>query len=400
MHSIDRSSPLRAARFSFVTLLAAGLAAPLHAQSAPRLIVSPSTDLAPMGSLGALSDAALVAVGQSRAAAPQLTDGQWLAQAGFVPGDVDGFARLESFPEGDARSCIFSLQADQASFLDGDVLACQAGGGVAILYPEDYILSALGIPGGNIDVDALDLDDSGRLVFSLQADVTGTSLGTVEDGDVLRLELDGTVMRLRTEQDVQNSFSIATGLSDAIGDVQGLVLVGGEIWVAIQSPSSHDGGVLVVAGGPSRMIYEEDELGLGGAELDALSVARPGDELACLTSSSATAVEGDSVHFEVHGPPAEVLIVLKAGNAGSLVYPAFHGWGGFYLDPADPWLASVVADPADDIVVLDGAGRFGIDYTLPTVALWGAGLGGVEGWSFQLLSMSGEVSAPLRIERP
>lgn len=383
-----------------LALLAAGSSASTaSAQGPPRLVVSTSSDLAPGGALGAVSDAGLLAVGAGGSAVQQFTENHWLAQAGFVPSDVDAFARLESFPEGSARSFVFSLQANQGSFLDGDALTFDDGGGVSILYGEDALLAGLGIPGGNVDVDALDLDPLGRLVFSLQGDVSGTLLGTVQDGDVLRLEFDGSVSLLASEQEVQTSFSVATGLADAIGDVQGLTLVGTEIWVAIQAPSSHDGGVLAL-GTAARMVYEEDLLGIGGEELDALSVARSGDELACLTASTLTASAGESVHFEVYGAPGEVYLVLKAGGAGFFAYPGFHGYGGFYLDPLDPWLSSVVADPTDAIIVLDGAGRFAIDFALPTVPLWGAGWNGVDGWSFQLLSAAGEVSAPLRIELP
>jgi len=360
-------------------------------------VVSTSADLAPSGGLGAVDDGDLVAVGGGPPTL-QFTANHWLAQVGFQPTDVDAFARLESFSPGHARSFVFSLQANQAGWLDGDVLTFTTGGGVQILYSEDMILAGLGLSGGNVDVDACDLDDQGRLVFSLQSDATGTLLGTVEDGDVLRLEFDGSVSLLASEAAVQTSFSVATGLGDAVGDVLGLACVNGEIWVVVQSPSSHDGGILALGTG-ARIVAKESDLGLGGAELDALSLLRPGDELASVTASATQAAPGDTVHFTFTGPPGEVFLVVKAGTAGFLSYPGFSGFGGFYVDPTDPWLTSVITSPAGSVIVLDGTGRFEIDYALPPGPLYGLGLDGTEGWTLQLLSAAGEVSAPIRIQR-
>ncbi len=381
-----------------VFLTAAALAARAGAQAPPRLVISTTSDVAATAELEALADEALVAAGGARAPTPQLAANHWLAQAGFVPGDIDAFARLESFPPGDAGSYVFSLLADENGFRDGDILTFTPGGGVEVLFAEDYVLEALGLSGGNLDVDACDIDPLGQLVVSLQNDAAGTSLGTVSDGDVLRIRFDGLIDVLATEAQVQASFSIATGLGDAIGDVQGLCLVDDELWVAVQSPSSHDGAVLAIGADP-RIVVEEADVGLGGAEIDALSPARDGDELACLTLSATAALEGDTLHLELYGRPGEAYLLVQSGAAGTLFYPGFTGFGAFYVDPFDPWLAMVVASTDDSVVVLDGGGRASADYAIPLAPVWGPGPGGADGWSFQLLSASGEISAPLRVER-
>ena len=107
-----------------------------------------------------------------------------------------------------------------------------------VLVFESQITAALGRPEANIDLDAISFDDRSRLYFSLQADLTGTSVGDVADGDVLRLDGPNQVSVVFTESVVQNQFTAATGLSDSIGDVQGLEWVGGEVWVVTQAPSS------------------------------------------------------------------------------------------------------------------------------------------------------------------
>ena len=109
---------------------------------------------------------------------------------------------------------------------------------------------------------------------------------------------------------------------------------------------------------------------------------------------------GDTVRFEFYGPPGEVFLVVKAGDTGYFSYPGFHGYGGFYVDPNDPWLNLVLQMAGNSVIVLDGQGRYGIDYALPTAALYGTSWRGDEGWSVQLLSAAGEISAPLRIQRP
>jgi len=362
-----------------------------------RFIVSPSANVSATDDRPFVDDGSLVAVGGAAGVHPQMFPEHWLAAAGFVPGDIDGFGRLPAAVPGSAGSFAFSLLSNEGGFLDGDVLLLSPGGGVEAHVTEAELALALGLPDAALDVDAVDFDGDGRLLFSLQNDLGGSVLGDVFDGDVLRLEADGTVSQVLSESEVQAKFEMATGLTASIGDVLGVEWVNGQVWVTLQSPSSHDGAVLSCAASPT-IVAEEDALGLGGAELDALSVASAGEELAALTVSAIAASPGETLHFECYGPPGGIYLAVKSGGAGYWPFP-LAGWGSFYVDPLDPWLSAALADIVDDVIVLDGSGFFEIDYTIPAAALFGPGLGGVDGWTLQMLSADLEISAPLRIEK-
>jgi len=50
--------------------------------------------------------------------------------------------------------------------------------------------------------------------------------------------------------------------------------------------------------------------------------------------------------------------------------------------------------------VLDGVGQFTIDWALPPGTEYGLGLGGEQGWSFQVLDVTrATLSAPFRVRR-
>jgi len=349
-------------------------------------------------SIGAIDDAALTFVGDGAPIRPHFAAGNWLAAAHFEPADIDGFTRRPGFPPGSATSMVFSLLSNEGGFLDGDVITLQPGGGAVVLVAESELTAALGRPDANIDLDAISFDDQARLYFSLQSGLTATTAGDLDDGDVLRLDGPNQVSRIVTESIVQAQFSQATGLTDSIGDVQGLEWVGGELWVATQGPSSHDGAVFRAVGTPG-VLLDEDQAGLGGAELDAIAFARPADEIPSFTLSGTAALPGEALEVEAHGDPGALLLVLPAGRAGYIDFSGFPGFGGFYLDPLDPWLGQALSNLPSYLVVLDGSGRFSGTWTLPPGSMAGAGPGG-EGWSVQVVDLSRrEPSAPWRVMR-
>jgi len=369
------------------------------AASAQRVVVSTTDDVATAAAFP-VTDGDLVAVESGRPIAPHFLGGHFQATTGFTPGDIDAFARLAGPRAGSAESLVFSLLSNEGGFLDGDVLALTRGSGVALLVSELDLASALGMPGENIDVDALTYDDQGRILFSLNTDHVSATLGQVQDGDILRLEggLAG-VTRVLSESDVQARFTLATGLADAILDVQALEWAGGELWCAVQSPSRHDGSVVRLDGTPA-VVIDENALGLGGAELDALGPVRPGDELPCFRIEPAEALPGDTIHVEAHGAPGSLLLVLMGGRSGYLDYSRIAGFGGWYLDRTDPWLRGLMAAGQVPIAVLDGAGEFSMDWALPPGTEHGLGLGGEQGWSFQVLDVTtATLSAPFRVRR-
>ena len=390
-------SPTRrsASRASRGLLAAFGLAGAALAQAGPAVHVSTSQDV----SLGSQSfeDSDLLYV-ENAVAGAHFLGGHWKASGGLVPTDVDGFARRPGTAPGRAASMAFSMLSDGGGFLDGDVLGIAAQGGLEVIVAEADILSGLGLASGAIDVDALDFDSQGRLVFSLQSDLSGTALGDLQDGDVLRLESSGAVSLVFSEADVQTLFTLASGSTSAIGDVQAIeVAANDEVWVAIQSPSSYDGAVLSCAAVPS-IVLDETAMGLGGAEIDALSIAQPGDQIACFTFDSDSAAPGATLSVSAHGEPNALYLVLMAGNVGAFDFSKHPGFGTWYFDVNDPWLRSVITGAGTPYVRFDSSGAFTTSWTVPSAALYGIGFTGEEGWSFQMMNLSSfELSAPFRV---
>jgi hypothetical protein len=389
------SSVLLARSFSLLSLLAAGASA----QGAGRVAVS-TTDDVPTAAGFPVSDGDLVVVEDGQPVVPHFLGGNFQATTGFTPGDIDAFTRLPGPRNGSAESLVFSLLSNEGGFLDGDVLALAQGGGTALLVSELDLASTLGMPGENIDVDALTYDDQGLLLFSLTTDHISATFGAIADGDILRLEAGlGGVTRVLSEADVQARFTQATGLADAILDVQALEWASGELWCCVQSPSRHDGSVIRLDGAPA-VLFDENTMGLGGAEVDALGPIRAGDELPSFRMDPAEALPGDALQVEVYGEPGALLMVLMGGSTGYLDFARFAGFGGWYLAPSDPWLTAQLTARTVPFVVLDGAGRHSKNWALPPGTEHGLGLGGEQGWSFQVLDVTGRtLSAPFRVKR-
>jgi hypothetical protein len=384
----------------FGLLATVSLVTPAWSQTTvPRLMVSPSADLAATATLPAISDGSLVAVGGGGAPAPHFVDGHWLANTGIVPRDVDAFTRMPGIAPGRNLSMVFSFQSDEHGFLDGDILSINHSGGVKVIYAEAGIARALGLPDANIDIDAMCFDDLGQLIFSLQSDLDGTVIGSVKDGDVLRFLASGTVSLVIDEAGVQSDFTTATGLTGAIGDVLGVEMVSGELWVTTQGPTSHDGGVLRCGSSP-QVIAEEAALGLGGAEIDALSVVDAGEEIPTIHIDKSEAFPGDTFHAVIRGAPNSEHAVFISGASGFVDYDWLPGWGACYMDPFDPWLQVFIASPMLNYVRCDGSGVYEIDFLLPIDPWWGLGFGGEQGWTFQMFDLAtAEFSAPIRVEK-
>jgi len=390
--AVTRTSSVRGLRSLFV-LCSLSLSA---AAQSSRIVVSTTDDVpASAGIPFGVKDGDLVVVERGAPVSPYLADGHFMATCGFVPGDIDAFAHRPGSAAGRAESNVFSLLSNEGGFLDGDILVIAHGGGASLLVSELDIATAMGLSGANIDVDALAYDDQGRMLFSL-ADNVGSFL----DGDILRLEpnLAGVTLVL-SESQAQARFTQATGLTDAILDVQALEWAGGRLWCAVQSPSRHDGSVIALQGIP-QVVYDENDLGLGGAEIDALGELRPGDEIPVFHLSKQQALAGDSVHVEARGKPGGVAFVFMAGNAGFVNFSRFAGFGGLYVDRFDPWLMALRATHASPAFHFDGAGAHATNWNLPTGAEFGVGPAGEFGWSFQMLELAPlRLSAPFRVQK-
>lgn len=372
------------------TLVAAQTA--VDGDSPPTLLVSTTSDPGAVLTVGPdLDDSSIVRVRAGDEPLPWMLEGHWRALADFVPSDVDGFSHRTGSSAFAAESVAFSLLSNEGGFLDGDVLTLAPGGGVEILLTEDSIATALGAPGAAIDLDAIAFDELGRLVFSLQSDLAGTALGDLSNGDVLMLAEDGPE-RLATEADVEAALEAATGSTAGIGDVHGVTVVDGELWVAVQAPGSVDGGVLAL-GDNARIVADEAELGLAGEEVDALDcVAGTVDPLGLWID--APGAEGVGACRAATPGGAGVLVVSGAAGYESAGY--LEGFGAWYVDPTDALLAQQLAG-GGGLVLFDGEGAFETTFTNPGVG-GGMGWDGSVGWTFQLLDLTTlQLSAPFRL---
>jgi hypothetical protein len=312
-----------------LTVSTLGLAAgSLTAQSTPpRFFVSTTDDVAASAGMDAVDDGDVILVQEGAAPRFVRTAGHWRACVDVSLGDIDALARRPGSTPGAAGSIAFSLLSNVGTFLDGDVLALADGGGAEVVVSEKVFTAGLGVADGSIDIDAMAWDAQGRLHVSLQSDVAGTTIGDLQNGDILRLEADGSLKRVLTEMDIEEKLVLATGSTASVGDVHGLDIVNGEAIVTIQSPSEFDGAVLDCGQSP-KLLLTEAGAGLGGAELDALMAVDDADLLPTVRFETDSAPTGATLHVEFEGEPGGGLLVLWSGNAGHVPFfgPGFGAW--------------------------------------------------------------------------
>ena len=273
-----------------------------------------------------------------------------------VPGDVDALhdRGLDVIGGG----LLLSFISDQGSFKDGDVLALD-GSSLVVMHPEGDLVTALGVTDGNLDVDALHLEQDGSLLFSLAEDenssvLSGDNPGVLQDGDVLRWDpVTGGVSMVLTESQVTALVIAAIAGPATPGDVKGLARdpSNGELLFSVQSPSAFDASVFSTAGGGTLVAgHEELDLGfLGAVELDALSLAV--SIWPSLTTTNARPAAGESFELVLRGAePGEVVTLVLGLDFVPTWWPLL-GWGGLSVPndvlfgvslSAMPWLSRVV----------------------------------------------------------
>ncbi len=368
-----------------VLVALSGLAA---AQGGPETyFVSTSSDAGVLASgLPFLEDGDLVSARTDSFPRPLMQSAHWRAVGDLVPSEIDALA-LEPGAGSFSERLRFSTLSDVGGFRDGDVLGLAPGGGWRVVTSEDVLASALNTANA-LDLDGFTYDDAGALVFSLQSNIDSGVFGAVSNGDVLRFD-GAQTERLYTESDIDAALSTALGNSASASDVHGLDWLASELRVVVQSPSEADGGLLRVGASPALVVGDTD-LGLGGAELDAIASA-PDDapRVEMWFEPGATSGSGTGV---VQGPAGGLVAIVPTAGVG--FEPALYmpGFGAFYLDPFDPSLLSF------PLAVLDGTGRWSASVQLPLAAA-GPGWDGLPGFSFQALQLGVlDLSAPLRID--
>lgn len=270
------------------------------------------------------------------------------------PNDIDAIDFVETPGLPVPCGLTFSLLADQAGFKDGDVLRFDptAPGTVQVVFSEAFLVQALEVVDGNLDVDALAFGDDGTMYFSLAEDeLLGVAQVVMQDDDAAMLPpgavkalsfLPGTVF--------EAAASHALGKSVAIGDLRGLEIDGGDVLFQIQSPSDQDGSVFSTKNGGMLVAgFEEAKLGFAeNVETDALAYA-PTQAFPVLTATPTKPASGAPTTLTIRGlTPAQPFVVLAAqALAPSGVAAVLPGFGALVLDPADPlFLASLTSLPA------------------------------------------------------
>jgi hypothetical protein len=376
----------------------AALAAPCAAQSAAQFVVSTSNDPGAISpQLPALDDTDLMIVGGGALPAPWFGVEHWLAVTDFAPRDVDALGFLGDEPR--AGDFYTSFQSDEGGFKDGDVVLLRADGTLAAVIDEESIALALGDAALDIDVDALCFEGGGplgggRMLFSLADNATSPTLGALLDGDVLELSNTGSVQRLFTEAEVSAAFAAATGTATAVGDVLGLELVSGEVWASVQSPTSHDGGVIAL-GAFARVIVQESELALAGEELDAFALLRSAPMPCVWFETNVGTYDGRGAIQ--HGTPNGPMLVLAAGASGWIEAPLFGGFGAVALSGSDPLLNALLGGANLPIAVVGANGALEKPVSFDASAA-GSGPGGTLGISVQVIDLvTLRTSPPFRI---
>ena len=369
------SSHPRGGRRALVGLsLLALLAAPAGAQSPP-VLVSTTDDENLSGAPARDEDLVLHEAGLgARVLWPSETlsalSGPLTTSQHHVYGDVDALHDGGDDPL--LGGLFFSLTANEAGFLDGDVLRLATDGGVTVFLAEESFIAAAGCTDGNVDVDAFHLDDDGRVLFSFAEDeasnaISGDTPGIIADGALL-VWMPGlsTADFLYTASGVDALVAQALGSSANSGDLKSVARdpATGDVLFSVQSPTAHDGSVFTEAGG-GALWPGHDEPSFGyptEMELDALSIARrswPGT-----LAMPPRPQPGDTVTVMLNGAePGVPHVVLLAESLGPAQLPTL-GWPGLVLAP-DAVFATAVQLLAARTVVPNALGEGALQATLP-----------------------------------
>ena len=266
----------------------------------------------------------------------------------------------------------FSLGSDEAGFKDGDVIRCGPGG-LKLWRSEVDFLSATGCTDGNVDLDALQIDADGTLVFSFADNeassfLSGDGSGSIKDGDVLIwLPPAANAQILYTETQISALVKHALGSSTAIATTDTTAVARdpatGALLFAVQSPTADDATVFSVADDGTVVAgHAEKDLGFTvGPEIDALTVALAQFPVASVSSGKPQAGAPMSVSLS-GGKPGIPHLVLASLAMEGLGMPELSGWGAFVLHGDAVLVATWASAP---IIVPDATGAGALSMLLP-----------------------------------
>ena len=334
-----------------------------------------------------VSDAALLVRPAGSDVRPYLAESAWHGLLGDLDGDgsfdlpagVDALSfgpRMTGEDRG-VHSLWFSTDRDGPGYRDGDILMVNGLGVIQVVYAESELQQALQPSSGGLDIDALSRRDDGLLLVSLKDGLASTTVGAIEDGDLILWDpIAGAVQLHATEQQVQSWVDVATGGSSAIGDLKSVTwTVGGELWFTIQSPTAADATVFGNAGGGRILLgWEENDWGFyGSVEVDGLANFDGQHGLPMqLQLQSEIASPSDTVVLRVRDAKAGERIEVLAGVTSSWT---FSGGAGLGVQTLNPTLgpAVVLPRPTDPPLYADAFGRAAMQLVLPAVAAQYAG---------------------------
>lgn len=288
-----------------------------------------------------------------------------------VPGDVDAVHDAGG-PTADA-GLYLSLAADEAGFKDGDLL--RAGpGGFAVFLSEAQFIAAAGATDGNVDLDAVQIDADGSILFSFADNeassfLSGDDAGVVKDGDVLLWPAGApAAVMLMTESQVNQMVSAALGSATLLSTTDTTALARdphtGAVLFAVQSPTANDASVFSTAlGGVLVEGHAEADFGFGGSpEIDALSLAASRFPAVTVSASKPAAGAGLDVRLADASPGVPHLVL--AALALDAPQPQLAGWGGFVL--AQDALLDACWTLSNVLLIVPGAaGAGGLSATVP-----------------------------------
>ncbi len=118
----------------------------------------------------------------------------------FFAGDVSGNGEADPWNDVDAISVrrdalgvqevFVSLLSDLGTMKDGDVLRLTGNGGMANLFTEDEVITAFGIVDGNVDVDAFHYGENGTHLLSFAETEDSTIVSSDNPGEIF----DGAIL--------------------------------------------------------------------------------------------------------------------------------------------------------------------------------------------------------------
>ncbi len=289
-----------------------------------------------------------------------------------VFGDVDAIANRVS-PQTAAGTLLISLGSDEAGFKDGDVLGIGAAGFEVVFAEADFV-AATGATDANVDVDALQFDLNGTVLFSFgdneaSSFLSGDTPGLIKDGDILRwLPGSGVASIDFNELQVNAMVSQALGAASTTTDTTGLARdpVSGSLLFSVQSPTPQDASVFATAGGGSLVAGQaESDFGfLGAPELDALDV--PYWVFPALTVSASNPVPGSTLAVSLDGAQPGAPYILLASFATAPPTVPLSGWGACVLAHDAALVSTLNAAPVL-LMLPDALGHATLNTSVPAV---------------------------------